>query len=423
MLDPDHIDPRSRSAVAAPEEDATDQIGFDTPRSGVATPQPDLHDKRLPGIASYFNQVRPASFTRLLSGTVTSTAQAAPAHAPGPAKPLSQEPRHSASLPQLRGAPSGPSARCEAPNDSPTVPYYEDVGRRTEATASGGGKIHPYPTPPSSDVASLRNVEMSDSSSDTESGGVLLPGPRSSFFMGCESRASGSQWRGTSGLAVASVTESTVHAKVANVVAYPPAATLVPPAYVSSITAQIKSGASLQSSSFYLLKKLTSLSLLKSGQNTPTRSLSTAQPLRVETHEEQGKAAGEDGENGTAPAAATVAQPSAVTPAPKGRLTVKIVEARGLRKSRQPRVVALFQRSELVSGAPRDSEEEEDGAGAGAALGAIPMKRQPSDTGRAMAIPMRSRQSSNTSVTDYNTFRNRTARKSFTNPKWDAEGV
>lgn len=57
-------------------------------------------------------------------------------------------------------------------------------------------------------------------------------------------------------------------------------------------------------------------------------------------------------------------------------------------------------------------------------LGGIPIQRQGSDSGRPpMAIPMRSRQSSNTSVTDYNTFRNRNARKSFTNPKWDAEAI
>ena len=296
------------------------------------------------------------------------------------------------------------------------------MGRPSEKTAAGDGKVHPYPTPPPSGAASLRNVKMSDSSSDAESGGVLLPGPRSSFFMNYESRLSVSQWRRGSGLAVTSVTESTAQAKFSRAVTSPPAAAPVPPAHVSHVTAQTKKGPSLHASSFTLLKKkLTSLSLLKSGQNTPTRSLSTAQPLRVDTNADQSKPAEE---NGAPPAAAAVvAQPSAVTPAPRGKLTVKILEARGLRRSRQPYVIALFQRSELISGGPRDTEDENNGASAGAALGAIPMKRQASDTGRAMAIPMRSRQSSNTSVTDYNTFRNRTARKSFTNPKWDAEGT
>ncbi|CRK27339.1 hypothetical protein BN1723_003502 [Verticillium longisporum] len=50
------IDQILRPTAAAADDDGTDQIGYDTPRSGVATPQPDLSDKRLPGIMSYFGQ-------------------------------------------------------------------------------------------------------------------------------------------------------------------------------------------------------------------------------------------------------------------------------------------------------------------------------------------------------------------------------
>jgi len=56
-------------------------------------------------------------------------------------------------------------------------------------------------------------------------------------------------------------------------------------------------------------------------------------------------------------------------------------------------------------------------------MGGVPIQRQGSDSGRPMAIPMRSRQSSNTSITDYNTFKSRNQRPSFTNPKWDAEAA
>jgi len=66
------------SRPATSEEDGVDQIaGFETPRSGVATPQPDLHDKRLPGIMSYFNQVRSSSFQRFLSGPFKASGQEA----------------------------------------------------------------------------------------------------------------------------------------------------------------------------------------------------------------------------------------------------------------------------------------------------------------------------------------------------------
>jgi serine/threonine protein kinase len=96
-----------------------------------------------------------------------------------------------------------------------------------------------------------------------------------------------------------------------------------------------------------------------------------------------------------------------------------------LRKSRDPYVVAVFQRSELISPGPRTFADEDEMTPPAPMLGGggIPIQRQGSDSGRPMAIPMRSRQSSNTSVTDHNTFRNRIARRSFTNPKWDAEAV
>lgn len=56
-----------RQTPASADEDGADQIGFDTPRSGVATPQPDLHDRRLPGITSYFGQSGQSTPTRAMS--------------------------------------------------------------------------------------------------------------------------------------------------------------------------------------------------------------------------------------------------------------------------------------------------------------------------------------------------------------------
>ncbi|KAJ9157831.1 Non-specific serine/threonine protein kinase [Pleurostoma richardsiae] len=161
----------------------------------------------------------------------------------------------------------------------------------------------------------------------------------------------------------------------------------------------------------------------QSGQSTPTRSLSTAQPS-VTGESDSRKGSNEDSQrSGTQ----TPTQTAGTVPAAKGKLTVKITEARGLRKSRAPYVVAVFQRSELISGLPRSVEEGDDeGPITNVAMGGVPIQRQGSDSGRPpMAIPMRSRQSSNTSITEYNTFRNRTQpqRRSFTNPTWDAEAV
>ncbi|KAK0387585.1 hypothetical protein NLU13_3831 [Sarocladium strictum] len=160
----------------------------------------------------------------------------------------------------------------------------------------------------------------------------------------------------------------------------------------------------------------------QSGQSTPTRALSAAQPSQSEGAPSSGRNSHDDGiASGTqTPRGSTGAQ----APASKGKLTIKIAEARGLRKCRDPYVVAVFQRSELISGGPRPGENEEPLNAATSAMGGIPIQRQGSDSGRTpMAIPMRSRQSSNTSITDYNTFRNRPRRQSFTNPTWDAEAI
>lgn len=169
------------------------------------------------------------------------------------------------------------------------------------------------------------------------------------------------------------------------------------------------------------LRELTRGVMFKSGPPTPTRALSAAHSSQSEGKETPGRRSndGVDASGSQTLRGATGAQ----TPAPKGKMTIKISEARGLRRSRDPYVVAVFQRSELISGGPRPSEEDEIPNAPAPAFGGIAIQRQGSDSGRPMAIPMRSRQSSNTSITDYTTFRNRTGRSSFLNPKWDAEAV
>jgi hypothetical protein len=107
---------------------------------------------------------------------------------------------------------------------------------------------------------------------------------------------------------------------------------------------------------------------------------------------------------------------------PKGKLTVKIAEARGLRKSKDPYVVAVFQRNELVSKGPRHEDNDENEGSTTSPMGGIPIMRSGSDSGRPMAIPMKSRQSSNTSLSDHRDFK-LMGRPSLNNPKWDTEAV
>jgi protein-serine/threonine kinase len=185
-----------------------------------------------------------------------------------------------------------------------------------------------------------------------------------------------------------------------------------------------------ESPSYERLRKLTGdAPRKKSIPPTPTRALSN-QTARSdgsgssETANQQ-KENGQDGKANAGeliPAQTSVVATGALAPSSKGKLTVKILEARGLRKSRDPYVVAVFQRNELVSKGPLPENPDEHEDATSGLMGSIPIMRSGSDSGRPMAIPMKSRQSSNTSLSENRDFKLK-GRRSMTNPKWDTEAV
>jgi serine/threonine protein kinase SCH9 len=171
------------------------------------------------------------------------------------------------------------------------------------------------------------------------------------------------------------------------------------------------------------IKELTRGVLFQSGPPTPTRALSAAHPSQADKSSISASSHEEAERSGT-----RTPRPSPTTggqaPPAKGKLTIKIPEARGLRSCRDPYVVVVFQRSELISGGPRISQEEDTLSVEPSRFGGVPIQRQGSDSGRIpMSIPMRSRQSSNTSNGDSKPARPRPGRTSFTNPQWDAEAI
>ncbi|KAL2885479.1 serine/threonine-protein kinase sck1 [Ceratocystis lukuohia] len=164
------------------------------------------------------------------------------------------------------------------------------------------------------------------------------------------------------------------------------------------------------------IKRLTNF--LKSGPPTP-RALSVSTPLE-QTLATPNNNRGSDSSNAISRSATP--KPASSTGAPavaKGKLKVRIVEARGLGKCREPHVVAVFQRSQLISGPAHPCEPD---MAAGPPLNRpIPMQRTGSSQGRfPHGVPMRSRQSSNSSVTEAKVGG---SRKSLTNIKWDAQAI
>ena len=119
-----------------------------------------------------------------------------------------------------------------------------------------------------------------------------------------------------------------------------------------------------------------------------------------------------------AKAAEDTINPADVKP-PKGKLFVKISEARGLKPSHEPYVVCVFEWNEYITKGPKtDGTDKEKEEPKDISFGGMPIKRSGSDMGRSIAIPMKSRQNSTTSLSDQ---RNSKGDKQVTDPKWEHE--
>lgn len=405
------IDRSARTAAA--DEDGVDHIGSDTPRSGIATPQPDLQDKRLPGITSYFGQVRQDPFS-----SYSSSALARPDGAV-PLDPMqSRKSRDTLSTTrQARGSAESSWRRGETLHTDACIPSQPDgVFPHTEAVLQAQPASHPYPTPPSSHTPSSEGSMTQDSALPGAAAVASQSDREPPEPAGHPKPAATAQSQ-----ALALTSEVTTATRPVGRRATSPQM-LRAKSLFKPLSPDLR--AATATSKWYSLeglKELTRGVMFKSGPPTPTRALSAAHSSHSEGKEIPGRTSNDGVEaSGSRTPRSTV---GAQAPAPKGKLTIKITEARGLRRSRDPYVVAVFQRSELISGGPRPIDDDEIPNALPSAFGGIPIQRQGSDSGRPMAIPMRSRQSSNTSITDYNTFRNRTARPPILNPKWDAEAV
>ena len=285
--------------------------------------------------------------------------------------------------------------------------------------------LNPYPTPPRSQTSSEKGVILDTAgvASGAENGPRRAVRPVSAHVKRLSDLSLKVRRASLSTPLTSIVTPSTVLAShLSNPSSRTTHTTPSTPLSMPSSAADA-SGYFAQSASVDQLKRLTDVAWKKSGQSTPTRAMSTTQPAPAESRSSSKTS---DGDANAASGRATPVSSQtggAAAPTQKGKMTIKIIEARGIRRARDPYVVAVFQRSELISAGPQPPAEEDDVPQSATTSAGVPIQRQISDSGRPMAIPMRSRQSSNTSVNDHNTFRNRNGLRSFTNPKWDAEAV
>lgn len=417
------------------EDDGTEPIESDTP-SDLTTPQPDLSDKRLPGIMhnSYFGQVggpgspiSPPSSSRG-SEPLQTCAVGAEAEVLVPFRHRNESAGGNVLLsvaPDLHGeTASGHGIKSE--EALPLLAHGRPELSQASVLPHG---LHAYPTPPVSQTPSLHKLRLSDPSSEDSERvtSKVSPTHRESISDTLPSIPQrGSYVRRTSLNPLSSIlTTSNVHAAhFSNPGDRQPTSTPTTP-----VLSRLASDFSHESPSIELLKKLTDdAPRNKSIPPTPTRASSNttksdASGASDRSPEKNGKAHGSASGSGSEVTSAQTSVASATVESvksPKGKLTVKISGARGLRKSKDPYVVAVFQRNELVSSGPRDDDQDEFDDAASSPAGGIPIMRTASDSGRPMAIPMKSRQSSNNSSTDHRDFR---GRPPTSNPKWDTEAV
>ncbi|PBP22542.1 cAMP-dependent protein kinase catalytic subunit [Diplocarpon rosae] len=425
--DMDLLKQATQTLMSSSRAEDVDANGFDsdTPRSGVATPQPDPSDKRLPGIMhSYFGQVGSGSSTYPNSGPREITV----AGGKSENRPFSRPEEIGAAevLPSVTPDSSKEPASAWTQTDPKAVPFSpNEQSGHLLAPELPRSTLHPYPTPPVSQTPSLHKLKLSDASSEDEERVTarVAVGSSSAHHKSLSESVPSTARRASLMNPLSSVvTTSNVHAThFSNPSGRGSAASHDIP-FHSRLNSEF-----YESPSYDRLKKLTDdAPRTKSISPTPTRALSN-QTAKSDVSGESDPANGHSAKShNTEATSATPSSPGSTgvqAPAPKGKLTVKIAEARGLRNSRDPYVVAVFQRNELVSKGPLppDDEDTEDPTSS-PGLGGIPITRSGSDSGRPMAIPMKSRQSSSTSTSEYRDFKSK-GRKSMTNPKWDTEAI
>ena len=114
------------------------------------------------------------------------------------------------------------------------------------------------------------------------------------------------------------------------------------------------------------------------------------------------------------------------TGSPKGKLSVKIDEARDLKPSYDPYVVCVFEWNEYISNGPKhdamdvDHEDASNGKNRKDTKSAVSIRRTDNDTGKPRAIPMRSRQSSHNGEMETPQSRPNSL---VTDPHWDHQAV
>lgn len=396
--------------------------GAPTP-SGIETPRPDFQDKRMPGITGYFGQVGKKILPKSRAAGSQSVSVPAPSvdcgttnYPPNPA-PSDGQPSRSASTGSL-----GSLVEVDRDQVSDTPPTSDDMSYSTPERVEKQHSADQSPTPISSDP-----YEVENNGRAAENGGPLADGGLASItqalrnFVRPTSTFSSKAQRHQS-LPTSSVTRNSVAAAhFSN-----PTSSSQSPHDTSPSSPPVSEDLH-PSASVKELNKLTLDAASESREkNTP--------PLtpRALSQDEKITGARSPQSSASAPASDDGATGQNVVPAkqgdslptgtPRGKLAVRIAEGRGLKPSVDPYCVCVFEWNEYISKGPRNDRMEMDvdtdeKKPTNLSLSSIPIRRTDSDMGRPMAVPMRSRQSSNNGLDEHQGM------DKVTDPHWDHEAT
>ena len=387
------------------DDDGHDQIGSgaSTP-PGAATPRPDLHDKRLPGlINSYFGQV---CDSLRLSSLSTSTANSAPSNhpssSPAEKEPQQQEPeteakeQHMATEPRLPGTPESLSGETGKPAKSATTSKPSKDPRTTTYQTA-------LPTPPLSTSSSFLAMK------DARAGADLLEQARASRKPSLQGRKKSivadpsHTRRHTLSHAVTAVqTNSATAAHISS----PTSSSASPTVARTTPTRRSEDKARQVLTSDASRHQNTPPQTPRHGSCSNESKRGPDAPLTVKTAKSSRSSSGNS-------QSATIGQL-------KGQLEICVEEGRGLRPSVEPYVVCIFQQNEDISGGPKedamavDNEPQDENLAKGVA-----MKRLGSGSGTPISIPgLRSRQTSSTNIAAMRRGSSKPEAQETTDPQW-----
>jgi serine/threonine protein kinase SCH9 len=376
-----------------------DQIGTESPTpSGVETPRPDFHDKRLPALdSSYFGQVgSQASSSSPLKDAQALVTPSIDSVASHPPKHVRRKSRRGSTISV------GSMVMVEREQAQIPTPPPEEVQEELPTQLEVDSSRMP-PTPISSGSSDVnRDGESAENGKPLAESGLASITQALRNFVLPKSSSSGHSTRHQS-LPVSSVNHTSVAAThISN----------------PSSTAQSSQSHSPQASparrptQSQLIPENTALT--EDVANAPREKATPPHTPRALSQEDRRRSPRVDDSHKHK--TVTDIDPKVPTQQPRGKLAVKIAEGRNIKAAFDPYVVVTFEYNEFISKGSKTDSMDVDSLGPSRAQ---PMQRSDSETGRAMAIPMRSRQSSTNGLSE----ESGRALNKVTDPQWDHEAL